>query len=349
MRTDDEDSPIFVGTYADAGGEGVYPLHRSGSSWSLGEPYRGGANASYGAYSPRHGIHFLVDERGHGTVGAYRRERAGWRPLSRVPSGGREPCYAALDPAEDWLAVANYGSGSLSLFRLDPATGLMGDPADCRQNAGHGPVPDRQEGPHAHCAVFSRDGRWLYQTDLGTDQVLAFAVDRERGLLGEAKVAFDAPAGSGPRHLVFHPGEPLAVLVSELASTITLFEVGDGTLRERQSLATAPPGACDGNLGGHVALNAAGDRVYVTNRGHDTIALFALDPARGLTPLGETPAGGASPRFFLLLEGERTMFVANEEGNSITVFDVREDGALEQSGELAVKGPAYLFVDRTWS
>lgn len=349
MRPDVGDLQIFVGTYSAAGGEGVYPLHRSGSSWSLGGPYRGAPNASYGAYSARHGLHFLVDERAQGMVGAYRRERAGWRPLARVPSGGREPCYAALDPAEDWLAVANYGSGSLSLFRLDPVTGLIGDPVDRRQNAGHGPVADRQEGPHAHCAVFSGDGRWLYQTDLGTDQVLAFALDRERGILGGRKVAFDAPAGSGPRHLVFHPSEPLAVLVSELASTITLFEVGDGTLRERQSLVTAPSGARDGNLGGHLALNAAGDRVYATNRGHDSIALFALDSARGLIPLGETPAGGASPRFLLLLEDQHTMLVANEEGNSITVFDVREDGALEQCGEVAVAGPAYLFVDSSLS
>lgn len=349
MRPDVEDLTIFVGTYSAAGGQGVYPLHGSGNSWSIGEPYRGAPNASYGAYSARHGLHFLVDERAQGMVGAYRRERGEWQPLARVPSGGREPCYAVLDPAEDWLAVANYGSGSLSLFHLDPVTGLFGDPADRHQNAGHGPDPDRQGGPHAHCAVFSRDGRWLYQTDLGTDEVLAFALDPERGRLVERKVAFDAPAGSGPRHLVFHPSEPLAVVVSELASTITLFEVGEGTLRERQSLATAPPGACEGNLGGHLAFNAAGDRVYVTNRGHDSIALFALDPTTGLVPLGETAAGGASPRFFLLLEDQHTMLVANEEGNSISVFDVREDGALEQCGEVAVEGPAYLFVDSSLS
>ena len=142
--------------------------------------------------------------------------------------------------------------------------------------------------------------------------------------LGERTVAFAALPGSGPRHLVFHPAQPLAALVCELASTLTLFDVGDGALTARQTVSTLPRDFAGDSLGGHLAFSAAGERVYVTNRGHDSIAAFALDSGE-FHRLGHTPAGGKSPRFFLLLEDARTMLVANEEGNSVTVFDLGMD------------------------
>ena len=339
------DAPsVFVGTYAKAGGAGLYPLAQGpDGAWSRSEAFCGAPNASFGAYSPRFGLHYLVDEREEGMLRVLRREGTGWRPLARLPTHGTLPCYIALDPAERWLAVANYGSGSIALFELDPETGLPGDPAAIRQNIGSGPVRDRQEGPHAHCAVFSPDGRWLFQTDLGTDEVLAFALHGGAEPLGDRQVAFVAPAGSGPRHLLFHPGRP-ALLVSELASTLTVLDVQDGLFSSRQSISTVPAGYGDDSLGGHVAVNAAGDRVYVTNRGHDSIATVAWDAHGRLTLLGHTPSGAASPRHLLLLESQRRMLVANEEGNSITVFDVAPDGTPAQSGEVAVPAPAFVFA-----
>ena len=332
---------LFVGTYAEAGGRGLYPLRREGDGWTLGEPFAGAPNASYGAYSRRHRLHYLLDEQREGTLGIFRHDRGAWQRLASVPTSGREPCYAALSPGEDWLAVANYGSGSVVLFRLDES-GLTGEPAELRQNHGHGPNRERQDGPHAHCAVFSPDGKWLYHTDLGTDEIRAFAFDAARGLTGEERTAWQAPAGSGPRHLVFHPKEPIALLISELASTLTVLEVGDGKLTERQTVSTLPQGFEGDSLGGHLALNAAGDRIYLTNRGHDSIAVFALEGG-AVTFLGDTPSGGASPRFFLLLEDARTLLVASEEGNSVTVFDVHENGTLAQSGAVEVPGPAFIF------
>jgi 6-phosphogluconolactonase len=335
---------IFAGTYANSGGGGIYPLSYADGDWILGKPYKGARNASYGAYSQRHELHYLLDEDHSGAVGTYRLDADGWEPLARSPTRGSEPCFASLDPAEDWLAVANYGSGSLALLRIDPDTGLIGGPDALRQNRGNGPDRDRQEGPHAHCAVFGPDARWLYQTDLGADELLAFPFDAERGLLGDARVAFRAPAGSGPRHLVFHPSEPLVVLLSELAATITLLDAGiGGVLHERQSLPTTGRESGEDNLGGHIAFDAAGDRLYVTNRGHDSIALFAFDPKAGLSLVSETPSGGASPRHFLLLESQHKLLVACEKDDRITIFDVRTDGSLVQSGEVPVPGAAYIF------
>lgn len=335
---------LHIGTYAEAGGGGLYPLCQTSNGWSLGQPYAGAPNASFGAYSKRFDLHYLVDERDDGQIRILRHDAAGWQALARVSCHGALPCYVALDPDEGWLAVANYGSGNLTLFRLDVCGGLVGDPAALRQNAGHGPVADRQAGPHAHCALFSPDGKWLYQTDLGTDEVLAFAFDPDRGRLDDGRLAFKAPAGSGPRHLVFHPRQPLAMLVSELASTLTLFDVGEGKLSERQSISTLPAGSGEDSLGGHLAISAAGDRIYVTNRGHDSIATFALDKSGRLSALGHMPTGGASPRFLLLMEAQQLMFVANEEGHNVTIFDIAANGTLMQSAKVAVPAPAFIFA-----
>jgi 6-phosphogluconolactonase len=333
---------LFVGTYSNAGGAGLYPLRRAAGVWSLGEPFAGAANASYGACSARRGVHYLLDEQREGMLGVFRHDRGAWQALARVPTGGREPCYAALSPDENWLAVANYGSGSLALFRLDDA-GLTGEPVAVRPHSGHGPNAERQDGPPAHCAVISPDANWLYQPDLGTAEIRAFAYDPARGLTGVERTAGRAPAGSGPRHLVFHPRQPIALLVSELASSLTVLDVGDGTLTERQCISTLPDGFDGDSLGGHLALNAAGTRAYVTNRGHDSIAVFAVDGGT-LSLIGHTPSGGPSPRFFALLEDQPTLLVAHEEGNSVGVFDVHDDGTLAQSAWVDVPGPAFIFA-----
>lgn len=336
---------LHVGTYAKAGGAGLYSLRDDlVGGWALGEAFSAAPNASFGAYSARYGLHYLVDERSEGMVRVLRRDGSQWRPLARVPTRGAEPCYVALSPDEGWLAVANYGSGSVAVFRLDPKTGLPGDPTAVA-NSGHGPVADRQEGPHAHCALFSPDGKWLYQTDLGTDEVLAFAFDAERGLQGDPKVAFAAPAGSGPRHLAFHPQQSLAILVSELASTLTILELGEGTLSPRQTISTLPADFEGESLGGHLAISAAGDRVYVTNRGHDSIATLALDESGHLSLLGHTPSGGASPRFFLLLEAENMILVANEEGGNVTIFEM-VDGMPLRCAEVEIPGPTFVLLDQ---
>ncbi|MDB6133462.1 MAG: 6-phosphogluconolactonase [Verrucomicrobiales bacterium] len=332
---------LYVGTYADAGGKGIYPLGREDGKWVAGDAYRSAPNASFGVWSKRHGLFYLVDERA-GKIGVYRCDQGKWRLLASTSTEGDQPCHLALNPDEWWLAAANYGSGSIALFPLGSDGGLLSEPT-IRQNDGSSKVKERQEGPHAHCVVFSPDGHWLYQTDLGTDEILAFGFDNDRGLTGERILAYKAAPGSGPRHLIFHPQKPLAVLISELASTLTLFEVKPDRLSMLQLISTLPPGATTENLGGHVMINAAGDRLYATNRGHDSIATFAIGDAGQLSFLRDTPSGGASPRFFLLLEEQRLMVVANEEGNIVTFFDVGPDGLLTQSGGIAIPAPAFIF------
>ena len=330
---------IWVGTYAEKGGRGLYPVKQSAlGEWLVGEPFEAASNASFGARSARHGLCYLVDEQG-GKLRTCRHD-GGWSELTAMPTGGPQPCYVALDAEEARLAVANYGDGSIALVSLDAGTGLPDGKPNVRNNSGKGPNSERQDGPHAHCVRFSPGRRWLYQVDLGTDEVMASPLDRATG---DRRCAYRAPPGSGPRHLLFHPGGSTAFLVCELDSSVHVLEMGDPDLSPRQSLSTLPEAWSGESLGGHIGLNWAGDRLYVTNRGHDSIATYAFDGER-LNLLQHVRSGGSSPRFFLLLEEERLMFVANEEGGNVTQFHILDDGTLEATGvEINIPGPAYLL------
>ena len=350
-----EVAAFHVGTYARAGGEGLQRLslgwagERAGTAstsveQTLGSSYPEARNASFGVYSKRFDLHYLVDEQKDGAVTVLREDASGWERLARVRTHGADPCYVALDRDERWLAVANYASGSIALFGLGRDSGIPVEPPLVCQHSGRGPHAERQEGPHAHCAIFSPDGAWLYHVDLGTDQILAFRFDGDVGLTGENRVAASLPPGSGPRHLVFHPRRALAFLVSELASCLTIFDLGQGRLSARQSLSTLPDMFRGESLGGHISLNAAGDRIYVSNRGHDSIAVFALDDAGRASLVQHVPCGGASPRFFLLLEAEQRLLVANEQGHSLTALEIARDGRLAApSAKLPIRAPAFIF------
>lgn len=332
---------LWAGTYASKGGRGLYPISPSPEGgWSVGEPAEVAANASFGTWSPKHRLHYLVDEQA-GTLGAYRHD-SGWRRLAAVPTGGSQPCHVALSPDEKQIAVANYGDGSLALFSLDTVTGQPSPSPAIHSNAGRGPHPDRQQGPHAHCVTFDGDGQWLYQVDLGTDRILVFST---RSGLRDPCVAFRAPPSSGPRHLIFRPGEQCCFLVSELASTVQLLQRENEILRSIQSLSTLPVGEKEESLGGHIGMNAGGDRLYVTNRGHDSVATFAFDGEK-LSLRQHRISGGASPRFFLLIEGQEMIVLANEEGGNVTAFALEDDGTLgRQIFDLPVPGAAFLFWD----
>jgi 6-phosphogluconolactonase (cycloisomerase 2 family) len=340
-------APIWIGTYDGGGGEGVYPLDRTTPErWTIGEPYRDAPNASFGTYSPRFDLHYLVDERAEGAIGVYRRDSVGWVQLAQVAAGGAAPCHIALDRTETNIAVANYASGSIALHRLDPTTGLPVAAPVLHTNTGHGPNTDRQQSPHAHWVGFSLDNRWLYATDLGTDAVLAFAFDADRGTLGAPMIACAAPPGSGPRHLLIHPRRPRsAYLACELTNTLVALEVDGATLRHRTTISTLPADWHGESIVAHIAVDAAGDRLYISNRGHDSIAVFTLDAKGDPTLLQHVASGGASPRFFLLLEDERQMIVAHERDHRVTALAIMPDGALAPTGiAVHVPGAAFAFA-----
>ncbi len=258
--------------------------------------------------------------------------------LNTVPSRGSAPCHLSLDKTGRYLAVANYASGSIAVFPV-LSDGRLGEPSGFSQHTGHSVNKKRQEGPHAHCVVFSPDNRFLLSADLGADKVFVYRFDAAIGKIqpNDPPAFADAP-GSGPRHLEFHPNGQWVYLIHELASTVTRldYDAKSGTLSASQTLSTLPEGFNGSNIAAEVAVNAAGDRLYASNRGHNSIALFSIDQARDgmLAMMEQTSSLGKTPRQFVLDPTGGYLLVANQDSNDLVVFRVHA-----KTGEVRPEGP----------
>lgn len=304
---------VWVGSYGEKGGEGLYRLAMQDGRMVVAGVEPRIANASFGVASAHHGVAYFVDEQEQGRITAWHHQPA-WERMSSLPSGGAAPCHLALSADERWLACANYANGAVAIFSIDPSTGDVLEMVSQFTAAGEtGPDPQRQDDPHAHCVVFTRDGDTLYHVDLGLDRV--FRHDLDEGRIVASQVALAAPAGAGPRHLLFHPDGIHALLICELsAQLLLLIHKPDGTLACVDAVATSPGDDANDNLGGHLACDADG-HVLVTNRGNDNLARFAV--SGGKLELRDWRAtGGASPRHFLQQDG--AVLVAHEESGSLT-------------------------------
>lgn len=327
---------LIVGGYAEPGARGLYALAADDDGLMVGSVLAPVVNVSGGVRLPGTARWFFVDERASRIV--LLDSAAGWRELTSVPSGGDGPCHLAYDAATDVLVCANYDSGEVTLFPLD--CGFPINPPATYQSKGTGPNRGRQAGPHAHWVGFAPDGR-LYAVDLGSDRVLCFGKTTGRSL-AEPITAYAAPPGSGPRQLALHPTLPVALLVSELASTFTVLNVApDGSLSARTILSTLPDTAAADSLAGAIAFNTDGSRAYVSNRGDDSIASFAIDADGNTTLLGHAPSGGKSPRF--LLVADERLYVAHETSGGVTALPLDGDGCARAFvAHVDIPGAAFL-------
>lgn len=332
---------LLAGTYANEGGAGLVPLVASGGGWRSGTAMAAIRNVSFGANSARHRLRYLLDEQQQGALGVY---DATFRKVAGASTQGADPCYVTLSHDAGVLAVANYSSGSVAVWPLDPRTGLPRGEAQLVRHEGSGPDKERQAGPHAHWVGFSADGAILHSVDLGADAVFAHRIAPDGGRVIDTSVAYRAEAGSGPRHLVRHPRVPAAYLVAELANTVTVLRTApDGTFAEQAVVSTLPADFRGASAAAHIALNATATRLYVSNRGHDSIAVYDVAHDGGLRLLQHVGCGGHWPRFFRLLEAQGMMLVANQRAGTITRLPVRRDGTLGTASPLvAVPGVAFI-------
>jgi 6-phosphogluconolactonase len=339
-RAEGMDLNLFVGTYSSDTAKGIYPLTyiSATDSWSLGTALQGIENVSFGAYSPTAKRWYLLNEKDDGRVGVYDQS---WTLNYEVSSQGAAPCYAAVDPTGGYLAVANYSSGNIVVFKIGEEGGLMQPPVN-RQNKGTGPNKDRQEGPHAHWVQFHGDH--IYSVDLGTDQLLGYRFDAATGTVSEAFEAFHAPGGAGPRHLAFHPDGVHAFLVTELSSVvIALKKASAGRFEAVQTISALPSDFKGESFCAHITLNAAADRLYVSNRGHNSITVFDVATDGQLSVRQISPTLGNWPRFFALYEAQKRLMVAHQKGNDLVVFEVRADGTLAPKNQkIDVSIPVFI-------
>lgn len=333
---------LIAGTYAREGGHGLYPVVHDGSRWRVDAPVAGIEDASFGVGGGPAESYYLVKEGSAGSLAAY---GPGWQRRAVVQTGGADPCYLAIDRASACLAVAHYSSGGIAFIRLDPRTGAPGVPTQF-MHKGSGPNADRQAAPHAHWVGFSPDRRWLHAVDLGADRIFRYAFDPRARSLTAAGDAWQAPPGAGPRHLVRHPRLPVAYVVCEIGNVVAMLAASpDGRFATRRIVSTLPADVAGKSQAAHIAIDRAGRRLYVSNRGHDSITVFALDGAGAPTLLQHVAGGGKWPRFFLLLEDQRRMMVANERSGTLDLLAVQADGRLVATGErLTVPGVAFLGV-----
>ena len=264
--------------------------------------------------------------------------------LNQQSSGGAGPCHVAVDRAGRNVLVANYGGGSAAVLPLDDQ-GRLKELSCVVQHAGSSVNPARQKGPHAHSVNLSPDERFAFVADLGLDKLMIYRFDSAAGTLAanDPPSAAMAP-GAGPRHFAMHPSGRFAFVINELNSTITslAFDAASGGFRAIESVSTLPAEFDGRNTTAEVVVHPGGRFVYGSNRGHDTIAVFAVDESTGrLTARGHTPSGGRTPRNFAVEPTGRFLLAANQDSDNVVVFRIEpESGALKAVGvELKVPVP----------
>jgi 6-phosphogluconolactonase len=267
--------------------------------------------------------------------------------LNQVPTRGAGPCHVSLDKNGAYVLVANYDGGSIASFPVHE-DGSLGTASGFVQHSGSGPNKERQEGPHAHWIGTSPDNRFALAVDLALDEVLVYGFDPSKGIFtpmlsGFAKVK----PGAGPRHLAFHPNGKFAYVLSEMDSSVTVFsyQAKNGAFSSLETISTLPKDYAGPKEAAEIAVDPGGKFLYTSNRGHDSIAIFEINPAKGtLKSLGQALTGGKTPRHFAIDPTGKYLLAENQESNNIVVFHIdAATGNLTPTGQtLEVPSPVCI-------
>jgi 6-phosphogluconolactonase len=339
---------LYVGTYTQEGSsKGIYGYRfdaTTGQSTPLGLAAET-TNPSFVALAPNGRFLYAVNEvqnyngANSGGVSAFSIDRATGKLtlLNEVRSRGADPCYIIVDKSGKYVLVANYTGGSIAVFPV-LEDGKLGEASAFVQHTGHGANPQRQEGPHAHSIDLSPDNRLAFVDDLGLDELLVYKFDSTKGTLTPNDPPFvKLDAGAGPRHFVLHPSGKFAYVVAEMASSVTAFSVDlkTGRLQRLQTMSTLPEGFTGENDDAEVHIAPSGKFLYTSNRGHDSIAIFAIDSQKGtLTKIDDVPTQGKIPRSFEIDPTGKFLLAENSKSDNIVVFRIdQQTGRLTPTGQ----------------
>jgi 6-phosphogluconolactonase len=347
-----QDVIAYAGTYTRGKSKGIYAWRFSpatGKLTSLGLAAET-SNPSFLAVHPNRRFLYAVNENNTGAVSAFSIDAATGKLtlLNSAPSRGSGPCHLAVDHSGKYLFIANYGSGSIAVLPIHD-DGSLGEASAFVQHAGSSVNRQRQGGPHAHCVTQSPDGRFLLVEDLGLDQVVVYRFDASKGTLTPNDPPFaKLPPGTGPRHLAFANNGRFAYVLAEMFNNVTAFryDAARGSLDPFQTVSTLPADFKGTSYGAEIAVHPNGKFLYASNRGHDSIAVFAIDAAKGtLTALDRVPTQGKTPRSFAIDPTGAYLFAAHQDSDSIVVFRIDpKTGIPKATGDVLEAGAPVCVI-----
>ena len=345
---------LLVGTYTGGKSEGIYvykfnTVTGDNSFVSVAKS----SNPSFLAISPNQKYVYAVNENADSTkftVGgnisafAFNKATGTLTAINKQPSGGKHPCYVAVDKTGRWVFAGNYTSGSIGLLHAN-SDGSLDTLKQVIQHTGSGPNADRQQGPHVHSTNLSADNKYLFVPDLGIDKVMIYTFDNNKGQLKYATAAPSTP-GNGPRHMAFSPDNKFVYLMEEMSGTVVCYSVNKGSLKLQQRISALPAGfkGAVGSADIHVAPD--GKFLYCSNRGDaNTISIFSVNQANGkLKLIGDQSTMGKTPRNFNFDPTGNFLLVANQNSDEIVIFKVNQlNGRLTDTGKrINVDNPVCL-------
>ena len=364
---------VYVGCYTnkhphirgDKTGDGVYALklHDDGSLTHLSVAEQ--EDPSYVAVTSDGRFLYAANEIDGGAVTAFAIDSASGAltKLNSRVAGGDHTCHVMVNGANSLVVAANYSGGSVAMFPIG-ADGALGERSGFQQFVGTGPDAARQEAAHAHQSVFSASGEMVYVPDLGSDKIRQLSVTADGALeeLAAAPHCEAAVPGCGPRHIVFHPTLPIAYNIHEMGNSVSALSVdgATGALATLQTLSTLPEGyegvreGCTSLTKSHCAdvhVSPDGRFLYGSNRGHDSIVIFAIDAAAGtLTLVGHEYVSGSIPRNFQITPNGEFLLVACQDTHSINTFKVdKATGLLTNTGHTVEVGSPVCIAFATLS
>ena len=341
---------VYFGTYTKGKSEGIYRARLDATTGRLSpvELAAPTSDPSFLALHPTGPFLYAIDEGsdpgktpGRG-VKAYAVDPHSGRLtfLNEQSAGGAGPCHLEVDRTGRTLLVANYSGGSVTSLPLG-ADGRIGPAVTLRQHVGASVHPTRQQRPHAHAINVSPDNRYALVPDLGIDRVMLYRLDAAKStLVPDAAGSVALPPGSGPRHLAFHPRGNFVYVINELLCTMAVFayDAARGRLHEVQTVSTLPAGEAvqRGTSTAEVVVHPSGKFLYGSNRGHDTIVVYAIDDATGrLTLVQHQATGGKTPRHFAVDPTGRWLLAENQQSDTVVILEIDPlNGRLTPTGHV---------------
>ena len=330
---------VYAGTYTTGTSRGIYGYRfdpRNAKFKPLGL-MAALPNPTFLVAHPDNRFLYAVSQQAGGSVNSFliNPKTGKLSPINQASSKGDSPCHLALDRSGRWIAVANYGSGSLAVLPLR-RDGGVGEALAFEEHHGASRV---------HCVLFALDNRFLLAADVGLNRIYVYRFNAENGALTPADPPYiEGPPGAGVRHLAFHPNGSVLFAINETKPSVTsyFFDLKKGQLHPLATIPIVPDAYTGPDLGGEIAVNAAGTVVYASNRGNDSMALVVPDPVRFTLSLLEiTPLTGRTPRHFALDPTGAYMLVGNQDSGNLSAYTVHP-----HTGQLRPVGRPTPTIDK---